>query len=133
MRLLAIFIGFNILAVVLIFLFVPETAGVVVRKEDGHLNYMKLEDLNYIFSESTSKHVSYQVGQMLPYAVKMVRWWMCGWFLNDVHAPVKPKEMWVWADRSRNVADAHSTGTQMEHIKEANVSQRSSAHSISLD
>lgn len=52
--------GLNLLALVLIFLFVPETKN------------LTLEDLDYVFAVPTRSHASYQITQALPYFIK--RW-----------------------------------------------------------
>lgn len=69
-RTLAIFAGLNIFALILIFFFVPETAGATLGKEEGSLNYISLEELNYIFSVRTRKHMAYQVKTVVPWAWK---------------------------------------------------------------
>ncbi|KAL5114649.1 hypothetical protein ACEQ8H_007442 [Pleosporales sp. CAS-2024a] len=63
-RLLAIFTVLNVLALLLIFFLVPETAGAMLGgshdDEAGGLNYISLEELNYIFNVRTREHVRYQ-------------------------------------------------------------------------
>ena len=73
-RLLGAFVGFNAIALLLIFLLVPETAGASVSKEHGKLNYMSLEELNYIFGVPTAKHIEYQIRHVLPWALEMVKY-----------------------------------------------------------
>jgi hypothetical protein len=72
-RLLAIFTALNTLAFLLIFFLVPETAGATLGSSTTGLNYISLEELNYIFSVKTRDHVSYQVRVMVPWAWEMVR------------------------------------------------------------
>ncbi|EJD49814.1 hypothetical protein AURDEDRAFT_100786 [Auricularia subglabra TFB-10046 SS5] len=50
--------GLNVVALVLIFFFVPET------------KQRTLEELDYIFAVPTSKHISYQVSKALPYFIQ---------------------------------------------------------------
>ena len=69
-RTLAIFAGLNIFALILIFFFVPETAGATLGNEEGSLNYISLEELNYIFGVRTRKHMAYQVKTVVPWAWK---------------------------------------------------------------
>jgi hypothetical protein len=65
----------NVFALILIFFLVPETAGATLGSDDTQgLNYISLEELNYIFSVRTRDHVSYQVRIMLPWALDMVKW-----------------------------------------------------------
>ncbi|MCJ1470762.1 hypothetical protein MMC07_009409 [Pseudocyphellaria aurata] len=52
---LGLFAGFNIVALVMIFLWVPETAQ------------RTLEELDYIFAVPTRRHMSYQVFTWLPF------------------------------------------------------------------
>ena len=74
-RLLGIFTGFNVLSLILIFFFVPETAGASLgQDESNHLNFISLEELNYIFGVTTRKHIDYQVREVLPWALRMFRW-----------------------------------------------------------
>lgn len=99
-RLLGIFVGFNVLAMVLIFFFMPETAGATIRKkeEDDHLSYMRLEELNYIFNVPTRDHVSYQIRHMIPHAGAVIRWWVCHFFTGRYPKPPPPRKMWVWVE-----------------------------------
>jgi uncharacterized BrkB/YihY/UPF0761 family membrane protein len=45
-RLLGCFTALNVLSFILIFFFVPETAGATVSKEEDKLNYMSLEGVS---------------------------------------------------------------------------------------
>jgi hypothetical protein len=74
-RLLGMFTMLNVFALILIFFLVPETAGATLGSDDTQgLNYISLEELNYIFSARTRDHVSYQVRIMVPWALDMVKW-----------------------------------------------------------
>ncbi|KAL8868114.1 MAG: hypothetical protein Q9174_005206, partial [Haloplaca sp. 1 TL-2023] len=55
---IGLFAGFNIVALVMIFLWVPET------------KQRTLEELDYIFAVPTTKHMRYQVFEVLPYTWK---------------------------------------------------------------
>lgn len=57
-RLLGLFTGLNVIALILIFFLVPETAGATLGEGLGGVS---LEELNYIFDVKTRKHVDYQV------------------------------------------------------------------------
>ena len=50
--------GLNLVALVLIFLFVPET------------KQKTLEELDYVFAVPTTKHAGYQLGTVLPWWIK---------------------------------------------------------------
>ncbi|KAL1591512.1 hypothetical protein SLS60_011904 [Paraconiothyrium brasiliense] len=74
-RLLGIFTCLNVVALILIFFFVPETAVAITGVDDAQgLNYISLEELNYIFSASTRQHVAYQMTVMVTWARQMVKW-----------------------------------------------------------
>ena len=65
--LLGLFAGLNVVAFVLIFLFVRETAGATLGSAPSMV-FMSLEELNYIFGVSSWKHFEYQFHQVLPWA-----------------------------------------------------------------
>lgn len=60
--------GLNVVALVLIFLFVPET------------KQKSLEELDYVFSVPNRTHASYQTTKVLP-------WWTKRWILQKKGAP----------------------------------------------
>tara|TARA_R110002003_G_scaffold106_23_gene8902 strand:- start:1273 stop:1716 length:444 start_codon:yes stop_codon:yes gene_type:complete len=97
-RLLGIFTGLNILSLVLIFFLVPETAGATLGSDDSQgLNYISLEELNYIFNVKTTQHISYQVRVMVPWAWDMVKWkWsrFVGAKVDD--RPEDPYQLYTW-------------------------------------
>lgn len=67
--LLGIFAGLNVLAFVLVFLFVRETAGAAIGRRGlaGGMFSVSLEELNYIFEVTTKRHWEYQLRYMLPW------------------------------------------------------------------
>ncbi|KJX99173.1 MFS sugar transporter like protein [Zymoseptoria brevis] len=65
--LLGIFAGLNVVAFVLIFFFVRETAGAMLGHTPGSMTFVSLEELNYLFGVSTSKHAIYQVKTVIPW------------------------------------------------------------------
>lgn len=95
--LLGVFVGFNILSFVLIFFFVPETAGATLGKEEGSLNYISLEELNYIFGVSTTKHIAYQLKHVVPWTLRRLRWRV---FHPFTPHPVdeQPEELYTWVN-----------------------------------
>jgi len=105
-RLLGAFVGCNVIAVILIFLLVPETAGASVNKEHGKLNYMSLEELNYIFGVPTAKHIRYQFQHVLPWAGSMVRYRVLRLMKRKADRPYIEK-MYYWVA----VKDAESSGS----------------------
>lgn len=68
--LLGIFAALNVVAFFLVFLFVPETAGAAIGSSISSLLSVSLEELNYIFSVSTRKHIEYQMHTVVPWAWK---------------------------------------------------------------
>lgn len=98
-RLLGIFAGLNVLSFLLIFFLVPETAGATLGKEEGSLNYISLEELNYIFGVSTGEHIDYQMNHMVPWALRQVRWGFGRYILRkDVSEPGPPEELYRWVN-----------------------------------
>ena len=63
--------GLNVIAFVLIFFFVPETAG------------RTLEELDAVFAVSTMTHARYQLKESLPYFIKR-------WVKRDKSATLRP-------------------------------------------
>src|SRR5579871_6851812 len=97
--LLGIFVGLNVLSFLLIFFFVPETAGATLGKEEGSLNYISLEELNYIFGVSTIKHISYQLRHMVPWMFDRLIWRLTHPFSR--HSPYsedRPEELYTWVN-----------------------------------
>jgi hypothetical protein len=89
----------NIFALILIFFLVPETAGATLGSDaDQGLNYISLEELNYIFNVRTRDHVSYQVRVMVPWAWEVGKWKVCKWLgrKGEREEPEKPYELYVW-------------------------------------
>lgn len=97
--LLGVFVGFNILSLLLIFFFVPETAGATLGKQAGSLNYISLEELNYIFGVSTAKHIAYQLKHVVPWTLRR-----CSWRLLHPFTPTpagsddRPEELYTWVN-----------------------------------
>ena len=94
-RLLGAFVGFNVVAMILIFFLVPETAGASVGKEHGKLNYMSLEELNYIFGVPTPRHIQYQIRHVLPWAAAMVKYRVYSILGREAQKPFLEK-MYYW-------------------------------------
>ncbi|KAJ4358762.1 uncharacterized protein N0V89_003346 [Didymosphaeria variabile] len=92
-RLLGIFTCLNVIALILIFFFVPETAVAITGVDDAQgLNYISLEELNYIFSATTKQHVGYQMKRMVPWAREMVKWkWKTYVLRRGARAGEKPE------------------------------------------
>jgi hypothetical protein len=59
--LLAVFAGLNILAFILVWLFVPEVAGKTISDSTNGLTHLNLDQLSQIFRLKTWAHVLYQV------------------------------------------------------------------------
>ncbi|KAF2023401.1 MFS general substrate transporter [Setomelanomma holmii] len=97
-RLLGIFTGLNVLSLILIFFFVPETAGATLGSDDDQgLNYISLEELNYIFNVKTTKHIIYQVTVMVPWAWRMMQWRWRRWVQGrELPRPDDPYQLYTW-------------------------------------
>ena len=119
-RLLGAFVGFNIAAMLLIFFLVPETAGASIRKEHGKLNYMSLEELNYIFGVPTMKHIQYQFNHVLPWAVGMVKYRLCCIFGWEAEKPFLDK-MYYWVAMEVTESSESEKETPATGVEEAGV------------
>ncbi|KAF2459022.1 major facilitator superfamily domain-containing protein [Lineolata rhizophorae] len=92
-----IFAILNAVAFFLIFFFVRETAGAVLggTPEEGSINYVSLEELNYIFGVSTKMHSAFQIEKFKSY------------FTGDVSK--RRTQLYVWAlDRRRTQEEQHA-------------------------
>lgn len=88
--LLGIFAGLNVVAFVLIFFFVRETAGATLGRTAGSMHFMSLEELNYVFGVSTKKHAIYQYRTVLP--------WIWRYYVRrDKGCPDSPEQLYRWA------------------------------------
>ena len=107
--LLGIFVVLNVLSLLLIFFFVPETAGATLGKKDGSLSYISLEELNYIFGVSTLKHISYQLKHMVPWILCRLRWRLAHPFSLIRHIPMIHRRSydWVHVRTCRRKTDEH--------------------------
>ncbi|KAK3117286.1 hypothetical protein LTR53_001467 [Teratosphaeriaceae sp. CCFEE 6253] len=89
--LLGIFAGLNLVAFVLVFFFVRETAGAAVGGGAfGSMISVSLEELNYIFGVSTAKHAAYQWRTVLPWAWRY-------YIVRDRECPDQPDKLYTWA------------------------------------
>lgn len=114
LRLLGIFTVLNVLALIMIFFLVPETAGATLGSDDSgsegsHVNYISLEELNYIFNVKTREHIRYQVRFMLPWAWDFFKWKVTG----KGKKPEDPYPLYTWVqaeqvtELGRKVSEAH--------------------------
>lgn len=88
--LLGIFAGLNVLAFVLVFFFVRETAGAAIGgRGQGSMMSVSLEELNYIFGVSTKQHAVYQWRTVLPWAWRY-------YVLRDKTWD-QPEKLYTWA------------------------------------
>ena len=122
-RLLGVFVACNFLALLLIFFLVPETAGASVRKEHGKLNYMSLEELNYIFGVPTKRHVQYQVRHVMPWVGQMVSYWFRRFVLREEGQRPYIEKMYYWVavkqEEEDQEEDRESGEVVVEEAKEA--------------
>ena len=103
--LLGVFTVLNVVAFVLIFLFVRETAGVAVNRQARAMTALSLEDLSVIFSARTwgrNGFVRHQ-RRMFSWAVEFA-WWVVEYFWQVLtgterrDAPEKPEDFFTWAE-----------------------------------
>lgn len=88
--LLGIFAALNVVAFILVFLFVRETAGAALGGTPGSMTFMSLEELNYIFGISTAKHIRYQLTTAVP--------WAWSYYVRrDKDCPDWPQKLYTWA------------------------------------
>lgn len=114
-RLLGIFTGLNVCALILIFFLVPETAGATLGSDEAQgLNYISLEELNYIFNVKTRDHVSYQVRVMLPWAWDMAKWkFRRAIGKKGEGRPEDPYPLYTWVQ----VEQLHDLGQELSEIR----------------
>lgn len=87
---LGIFAGLNVVAFVLVFFFVRETAGASFGGTPGSMTFMSLEELNYLFGVTTSAHAAYQYHKVIPWAWRY-------YILRDPECPASPEKAYIWA------------------------------------
>jgi hypothetical protein len=98
-KLLGIFACLNVVAFVLIFFLVPETAGATLQgRQEGSINYISLEELNYIFGVSTIKHIGYQLQHVLPWSLDWIKYWISRYLLRhrDAVEPKQTEDLYYW-------------------------------------
>ncbi|KAF1816050.1 hypothetical protein P152DRAFT_478646 [Eremomyces bilateralis CBS 781.70] len=74
-RILYVFAGLNIIAFLLCYFLVPETSGATISKSAANMEYISLEEMNYIFDTPTRRHVEYQTRIVLPWAISRAMPW----------------------------------------------------------
>jgi hypothetical protein len=97
--LLGIFSGLNVVAFVLIFFFVRETAGAMLGHTPGSMTFVSLEELNYLFGVSTKKHAIYQVKTVLP-------WIWNRYVKRSPDCPEAPEQLYTWARQAQKTESA---------------------------
>lgn len=128
--LLAAFSVLNVIAGILCFFFVPETAGTVISRKQGKINSMSLEELNYIFGVKTLRHASYQLRHWAPYAFKYVLYIVCHIFTEKVQKPTEPEVLWTWAQLKENEKASNESA---EDTESGNESEKRSAHASEVE
>jgi len=126
--LLGIFVGLNVLSLLLIFFFVPETAGATLGKGEGGLNSISLEELNYIFGVSTLDHIKYQLRHMVPWALDRLSWRIVHPFSQkspDSDGPPEVLYTWVNVRNARREEERRQEGavsTQLTNERQRQMS-----------
>lgn len=115
-RLFEIFIGLNVIALVLIFFFVPETAGATLGSDASQgLNAISLEELNYIFNVPTWKHIHYQIIYIVPWAWDMLRWKLRRHVMRKREKrPPDPDQLYTWV----KINEVNELGEEIERMRQ---------------
>ena len=109
-KMLGTFVGLEVLALLLIFLFVPETAHCTPSYEE-ELNHLSLEELNSIFEQPTLHHTHYRIRAAFPSWLKRVRYRLFHRFVElNERDLIKPPYVYRWTPNDNdtemhNVAD----------------------------
>jgi hypothetical protein len=109
--LLGIFAALNILAFILVFFFVRETAGAALGGTPGSMTFMSLEELNYIFGLSTVKHVRYQLTTAVPWAWRY-------YVKRDEDCPDQPEKLYTWASARDQEKEAGVEDMEHEELSQ---------------
>lgn len=117
-KLLGAFVGFIVLAFILIFCLVPETNAAATAKGRRTLSYMSLEELNHIFKVRTIDFINYQFKHAIPWAVKRVGY--CVGLCDRPHLEV----MHFWTTSVKQEKEAESSDNE----KATNEGVNGSAH-----
>lgn len=94
---LGVFVLLEIITLLLIFFFVPETSGSTIGRSDDSLIWLSLEELNYIFEVPTFLHSTYQLKVMLPWVFRKGKWLLFHWF-TQADNPDDPEILYRWAE-----------------------------------
>lgn len=94
-KMLGAFVGLEVLAYLLIFFFVPETARCISTYGED-LNHMSLEELNCIFEQPTFYHARYRLQEALPNMGKQLRWGVCRAFTQKYPRPPSSIVVYRW-------------------------------------
>ena len=100
-KLLGAFVGFGVLSLLLIYFFVPETKLAAAGKKSRTINYISLEELNHIFKVHTREFIIWQVTEVLPYEVQVVKY-ILGRRKEEGYPQLK--HLHIWAEIRRNEA-----------------------------
>lgn len=101
----------------------PETAGATLGKEEGSLNYISLEELNYIFGVPTLKMIQYHL-QVVKWALEVTKWALYHFILRRVVK--KPQDLHVlytWVDirsveKAKEARKREDARTQEETVEQ---------------
>jgi hypothetical protein len=95
-KLLGTFVAFGFLSFLLIYFFVPETKVAASGKKSRRtINYISLEELNNIFKLRTRDHIRYQIFEVLPYELEILKY-----LIGRRKTMPKLQLPWIWAQDS---------------------------------
>ena len=95
-----LYAGLNVVAVTLVFLFMPET------------KQRTLEELDDVFSLSTRTFIRYQVGEVLPWAYRR-------YLKREKHATIRSMEDWSGGGRYQEVSSGGDGAGGVEDVDRA--------------
>lgn len=101
-KMLGTFVVLEVFALIMIFLFVPETAHLTPSYEE-ELNHLSLEELNSVFEQPTFHHTHYRIRAAFPSWLKRIRYRLLRRYirLNDEDLK-KPPFVYRWSPNDDN-------------------------------
>lgn len=119
---LGVFLGLQVVAFVLIFCFVPETAKCTGRNPENGLDHLSLEELNYLFQEQPRDFAKYRRQIVLPRFRERTKWYMWDRFKDPKpRKPPRPIVVWKWRAERNEQQDGSGSDTEppAEQVRQA--------------
>ena len=116
-KMLGTFVALEVLANILIFCFVPETAHCTPQhKED--LNHLSLEEISNIFKQPALHHTNYRFQAALPYFLQYVRWALFHPFSKRYDRPRAPEYVYRWSPTDSREGSTCQDSTETGRLQE---------------